>query len=95
MIIFGSIGFIIVWLLVLQLKGIIQFFFAAVAVGFTVALGWIIIGMIWKWVLLFIVVVVALSIYPIKVSMKKEKERADEDERKRHQYAREHGYRND
>lgn len=91
MIIFGSIGFIIVWLLVLQLKGIIQFFFAAVVVGFTVALGWIIIGMIWKWVLLFIVVVIALSIYPMYRAHK----RADEDERKRHQYAREHGYRKD
>lgn len=95
MIIFGSIGFIIVWLLVLQLKGIVQFFLAVVAVAFTVALGWIIIGMIWKWVLLFIVVVIAVSIYPIKVWIKKDKERADEDERKRHQYAREHGYRND
>ena len=91
MIIVGSLGFIIVWLLVLQLKGIIQFFFAAVAVGFTVALGWIIIGMIWKWVLLFIVVVIALSIYPMYRAHK----RADEDERKRHQYAREHGYRKD
>ena len=95
MIIFGSIGFIIVWLLVLQLKGIVQFFLAAVAVAFTVALGWIIIGMIWKWVLLFIVVVIAISFYQIKKSMKKAEERADEDERKRHQYAREHGYRND
>ena len=91
MIIFGSIGFIIVWLLVLQLKGIIQFFFAVFAVAFTCAFGWIIIEMVWKWFLLFIVVVIALSIYPMYRAHK----RADEDEQKRHQYAREHGYRND
>lgn len=95
MIIFGSIGFIIVWLLVLQLKGIIQFFFAIIAFAVSCALIWLIITLVLKWVLLFIVIVIAVSIYPIKVSMKKEKERADEDERKRHQYAREHGYRND